>query len=106
MGGLLMTVHYDGQEETNATLSDRRQTHVLQELERQPDLIESIQQIVNELDKRLVGVLRDEDMPPEKASLDIPHQLLVPLAEQLHSHNDRLEFTRRRLRSILDRLEL
>jgi len=100
------TVHYDGQEATNETLADRRPTHVLQEVDLQTDVIEAIQQAVAELDKRLVGVLRDEDMPSEKQALDTPRPSLVPLAEQLHSHNDRLHLANYRLRSILDRLEL
>lgn len=82
-----------------------RSTHVMRELDQQAELVTAVQHGINELEKRLAGVLRSEDEVAEKM-VNEPHMPLVPVAEKIHSHNNNLQLSSRRLFNILDRLEL
>ena len=97
----------DFTEETGMDAPERRQTHVSSELEEQPQLLSAIQQDINELDKRLVGVLVGEDQTEKRnVTTSEPRITLVPVAEQIHDNNDKLRWIHQRLVSLLDRLEL
>lgn len=80
-------------------------SQVVHELVQQAELITTIHQAMNELEKRLNGVLKNEEDATEKALSD-PHITLVPIAEMIYDHNRNLRLSSMRLYNILDRLEL
>ncbi len=93
-------------ERTEDTMTDygHKMGHVNNEIARQHQIVDSIEEAINELVDRLTAVLRDEDIPDNTNKE--PHQVIVPLAEQIHNYNDRLNWSHKRLINILDRLEL
>ena len=54
------TKSYDQQEKAESG-TDRRPTHILRELEDQPEIISSIEHAINEIEGRLSGILRQDN---------------------------------------------
>mgnify|MGYP001569565658 CR=1 FL=1 len=90
-------------QECGASILGRKsQVHVvLESLER---VTASLVRQVEQLEGRLLEVLRAEEQPENKKSEVRP--TIVPFAEQLYFLNDRLEATSERLTAILNNLEL
>ena len=84
----------------------KRPTHMVEVLEHQPNLITAIEQGLDELDKRLHTILRFEEEDRNPPRIELNEVSLVPLAQEIHTQNNRLERIRTHLVDILDRLEL
>jgi hypothetical protein len=79
---------------------------ILFEMERQAKAVESLHDIVSELSGRLSGVTRPDAPTPAIGADSKAGPSPVPLAGGLSDHTGRIDSAGRRLRDLLERLEL
>lgn len=88
-----------------ATELSKRPSQINEQLVQLPENIDVLAQELSTLEHRLGDVLIGDEMLTGD-TLSVPQEVLVPVASQLRSANDRISILIAQTRSILQRLEL
>jgi len=81
-----------------------RRSQIVDQIETQKKFVSILEENWARLYDRLGSLIREPE--PQKEEADKIHNALVPLAEDLHSSNDRIHRVSKQIDSVLERLEL